>query len=68
MKTEMAPLATTVSPVELEQLQQTPGLPVAPVRDSLFNVVVETSSLKLKKLLGLFPCVKIKGSLFEIWN
>ena len=48
-KTEMALLATTVSTVELEQLQQTPDLPVALVRDILFNVVVETISLKLKK-------------------
>ena len=48
-KPEMALLATTVSTVELEQLQQTPDLPVALVRDILFNVVVETISLKLKK-------------------
>ena len=64
-------LAPTVSAAELEQLQQTEGSPLAIARESLLTgvaldpLLVETSGLKLKRLLDLFASYGGEGWIAE---
>ena len=65
-------LAPAVSAAKLEQLQQTEGSPLTIARESVLTgvapdpLLVETSGLKLKRLLDLLPRMEVRGELLRI--